>query len=49
MLSATAMMSTMFDVELLDPEAALKFESPRFGFGVRKPSMEVPFRIRRRI
>ncbi|KAE8396125.1 cytochrome P450 [Aspergillus alliaceus] len=47
MLVASAMMVTMFDVELLAPDT-LQFGSPRFGFGVRKPSEQVPFRIRRR-
>lgn len=41
------MMATMFDIELLAPNS-LQFGSPRFGFGVRKPSAQVPFRIRRR-
>ncbi|EED13965.1 conserved hypothetical protein [Talaromyces stipitatus ATCC 10500] len=48
MLLTSAMMVTMFDVELLASVSALRFSSPRFGFGVRKPSKQVPFRIRRR-
>ncbi|RAQ54737.1 cytochrome P450 monooxygenase [Aspergillus flavus] len=46
-LLASSMMATMFDIELLAPNS-LQFGSPRFGFGVRKPSAQVPFRIRRR-
>ncbi|GKZ21546.1 hypothetical protein AbraIFM66951_006728 [Aspergillus brasiliensis] len=46
MLLTTAMMVTMFDVELLEPVP--HFDSRRFGFGVRKPVTKVPFRIRRR-
>ncbi|GCB28270.1 cholesterol 7-alpha-monooxygenase [Aspergillus awamori] len=46
MLLTTAMMVTMFDVELLEPIP--HFDSRRFGFGVRKPVTKVPFRIRRR-
>ncbi|RAL08033.1 cytochrome P450 [Aspergillus homomorphus CBS 101889] len=48
MLLTSAMLVTMFDVELLAPESALQFQSSRFGFGVRKPVAQVPFRIRRR-
>ncbi|PWY88576.1 cytochrome P450 [Aspergillus sclerotioniger CBS 115572] len=48
MLLTSAMMVTMFDVELLTPASALCFQSSRFGFGVRKPGSSVPFRIRRR-
>ncbi|PYI05542.1 cytochrome P450 [Aspergillus sclerotiicarbonarius CBS 121057] len=48
MLLTSAMMITMFDVELLTPASTLRFQSGRFGFGVRKPVSPVPFRIRRR-
>ncbi|RAL05357.1 cytochrome P450 [Aspergillus ibericus CBS 121593] len=48
MLLTSAMMVTMFDVELLTPASTLRFQSGRFGFGVRKPVAPVPFRIRRR-
>ncbi|PLB54879.1 cytochrome P450 [Aspergillus steynii IBT 23096] len=48
MLLTAAMIATMFDIELLGPESALEFVSPRFGFGVKKPAKKVPFRIRRR-
>ncbi|KAE8402117.1 cytochrome P450 [Aspergillus pseudonomiae] len=47
-LLASSMMAIMFDIELLAPDSSLQFGSPRFGFGVRKPSAQVPFRIRRR-
>lgn len=41
-------MITMFDIELVAAQEPVKFESSRFGFGVRKPIANVPFRIRRR-
>ncbi|KAE8382376.1 cytochrome P450 [Aspergillus bertholletiae] len=47
-LIASSMMATMFDIDLLGPDSSVQFGSPRFGFGVRKPSAPVPFRIRRR-
>lgn len=47
MLVSFAMFATMFDIEILG-ENPVEFCSPRFGFGVRKPKNQVPFRIRRR-
>ncbi|KAI1074867.1 cytochrome P450 [Whalleya microplaca] len=48
MLLSTAMLINRFDVEILADERALAFDSPRFGFGVRKPRRPVRFRMRRR-
>ena len=42
------MMLTIFDLEILADEQALVYDSPRFGFGVRKPRGKLPFRIRKR-
>jgi hypothetical protein len=45
MLLTLAALATTFDIELL---VGNEFDSRRFGFGVRKPALPVPFRIRRR-
>ena len=48
MLISSALMTTMFDIEILAAEPNLQYGSSRFGFGVRKPKGQVPFLIRRR-
>ncbi|CAH0038134.1 unnamed protein product [Clonostachys solani] len=48
MLLTSAMLISNFDIEIRAGKEALEFGSPRFGFGVSKPSGPVPFRIRRR-
>ncbi|KAI1371821.1 cytochrome P450 [Hypoxylon crocopeplum] len=48
MIFSAALLINNFDIEILVEEQALRFISPRFGFGVSKPAGPVPFRIRRR-
>lgn len=48
MIISCALITTMFDIEILAGENNLEYGSPRFGFGVRKPKGQVPFLIRRR-
>lgn len=42
------MLATVYDIEILG-QTPVEFCSPRFGFGVRKPKNQVPFRIRRKV
>ncbi|KAM4054663.1 cytochrome p450 [Hirsutella rhossiliensis] len=49
MLLSTALLVSTFDVEILADEAALAFDSARFGFGVSKPCRPIRFRVRRRM
>lgn len=48
MISACAMMVTLFDMEILADDAALKMNPLFYGFGGQYPVGKVPFRIRRR-
>ena len=45
MVQSLATLTTFFDIDLL---SEIEFGSERFGFGVRRPTASVPFRIRRR-
>lgn len=45
---STTMLVNHFDIEILASKEAMDFDSPRFGFGVRKPRDSVRFRIRQR-
>ncbi|KAI1770960.1 cytochrome P450 [Hypoxylon cercidicola] len=47
MLFSTAMLINMFDIEIISRDS-IKFDSPKFGLGVRKPRGRVRFRMRRR-
>lgn len=48
MIAACAMMVTMFDMEILAKDDALKMNPLFYGFGGQHPIGKVPFRIRRR-
>ncbi|KAK8093351.1 hypothetical protein PG997_000036 [Apiospora hydei] len=48
MLLSAALLIRDFDLELLIEGGKPDFHSPRFGFGVSKPTAPVPFRLRRR-
>jgi cytochrome P450 len=45
MMLFLATLANEFDIE---PLVDIRYGSSRFGFGVRKPVGEIPFRIRRR-
>jgi cytochrome P450 len=47
-LLSCAVLTTLYDVEILATEEDLEFVLPWFGFGVRKPKGKIPFRIRMR-
>jgi len=45
----TALLVTMFDIELCEPEKEVSMDWSYFGTGVLKPAVKVPFRIRKRV
>ncbi|EMD62425.1 hypothetical protein COCSADRAFT_220670 [Bipolaris sorokiniana ND90Pr] len=44
----TAVLASLFDIELCDPQCEILVKSSYFGTGVSKPAAKAPFRIRRR-
>jgi cytochrome P450 len=43
-----AVLTTLFDIELCEPQREIPVKSSHFGTGVSKPAAKTPFRIRRR-
>ena len=41
-------MTTMFDIEILADEKALKMDTAFYGLGAQHPIGKVPFRMRKR-
>lgn len=47
-IAASAMMVTLFEVEILADEKALRMDPKFYGLGGQQPIGRVPFRIRKR-